>query len=447
MNVKNLCLGLVVASCVLTVSLTFAQEEETVSSPLAQQPFASVQELFDKVDVADVIQLRDGRLFMAFSPGSQGAYSTDGGRTWDEPFAMKDEAGNSVTGRALGSLMELKSGALGFYTMGGYKFQFHVSHDGGRTWSVPIDMLPEGEHAYGAAPDRGIVTQSGRIVVPVAWYMTGPRSPNPKYPLGPDVEETLCYSFALYSDDEGQTWQKSYNVIFTVLEGKYPGEEMMPARGKGGFYNFEEPTVVELSNGDLMMFGRSILGRTFKSISVTDPMPWPSHHGTATFDTSKLGVGAIWRQPVPTPLASARAPSELKYIPALKAILCIWNQVSVNEILAGISRHRLSTALSFDDGVTWQHFKNLESLDDVSYVEPPPIPLLHGVYGHHYNQPEDRVRYHRAPGSVRTCYPQCRVLKDTVIIQYNYGGSNPEDPQQHVINKRRVLPISWFTED
>jgi hypothetical protein len=107
----------------------------------------------------------------------------------------------------------------------------------------------------------------------------------------------------------------------------------------------------------------------------------------------------------------------------------------------------LSTALSFDDGKTWQHFKNLESLDDVTYIEPPPIPLLHGVYGHHYNQPKDRTRYIRAPGSVRSCYPDCRVLDDTVIIQYNYGGSNPEDPTPKIIIKRRVLPVSWFTED
>lgn len=235
-------------------------------------------------------------------------------------------------------------------------------------------------------------------------------------------------------------------MIFIVPEGKYP-DEPYSARGKAGFYNFEKPTVVELSNRDLMMFGRSIIGRTFKSISVTQPMPWPSVYHGRGLDVTGVGAGVIWRQPVPTPLACARAPSELKYIPALKAILCIWNQVSANEILEGISRHRLSTALSFDDGETWQHFKNLESLDDVNYVEPPPIPLLHGIYGYHYNQPEDRVRYHRAPGSVRSCYPACRVLEDTVIIQYNYGGSNPEDPNQPLGNKQRVLPISWFTED
>ena len=198
-----------------------------------------------------------------------------------------------------------------------------------------------------------------------------------------------------------------------------------------------------------MMFGRSVVGRTFASISSENMMPWPQNafNGTRVPPDPAGGPGVVWRQPVPTPLASARAPSELKYIPALKAILCIWNQVSVQEIIDGISRHRLSTALSFDDGETWKHFKNLDSLDDVAYIEPPAVEDLHGVYGHHYNQPKDRKRYHRAPGSARTCYPSCRVLRDTVIISYNYGGSNPEDPTKKIINKRCVLPLTWFTQE
>ena len=38
--------------------------------------------------------------------------------------------------------------------------------------------------------------------------------------------------------------------------------------------------------------------------------------------------------------------------------------------MIGVYRHRLSTAVSKDDGETWEHHKNLESLDDVTYVEP-----------------------------------------------------------------------------
>ncbi len=451
-----------------------------MSTPLDQQPFANIDDLFDKVDIHDIIQFRDGEMFMAFSPPPStreteisetnvyGAYSGDGGATWSEPFLVADEQGNAVA-IPFGSLVELKSGALGhyyqfgdgpwvrppkniFYQDTGLGWWFRRSEDRGKTWTMPISMLSEDERAhqscvYTKAADHIIVTQTGRIVLPACVPMLGPRSSYPRYPLGPDSETSLMYSFALYSDDEGQTWHKSHNLIFTVLEGKYPGDDDAPALGKGGCYDFEEPTVVELSNGSLMMFGRSIIGRTFKSISVPDPMPWPAHHVWESFDTSGLGAGAVWRHPVPTPLACSRGPSNLKYIPALKAILCIWNQVSTKEIIEGISRHRLSTALSFDDGETWQYFKNLHSLDDVTYVEPPPVELLHGIYGHHYNQPTDLIRYHRAPGSARTCYPSCRVLDETVIIYYCTGGAGGEPPDPDPLTTvRRVLPISWFTE-
>ena len=407
----------------------------------------------DKLSYDDIIELADGKLFMATTRDKKhlGAHSTDDGRNWSEPFEMKDAAGNAVAPAGLGSLLLLKSGGLGYYWNADYHFYFRVSNDEGRTWTTPISTGPWGAHAYGAANDRGIVLKTGRIVIPAAWRMDGPRSPEEgNNPLGLDIEETLCYSFSLYSDDEGKTWKRSRNVVFTVLEGKYPSFPLnVSSRGKSGFSNFEEPSVVELSNGDLMMCGRNPLGRLFVSHSVTKPKPWAqSNHcywNTAVEPDPAGGAGVVWRQPVPTPLAAARAPSELKYIPKLKAILCIWNQVSVKEIVDGHSRHRLTTALSFDDGKTWKHFRNLDSLDDVAYIEPPAVKDLHGVYGYHYYQPKDRKRYHRAPGSVRTCYPTCRVLGDVVVINYNYGCKTEETPNMTVGNKRRVLPLSWFT--
>ena len=47
--------------------------------------------------------------------------------------------------------------------------------------------------------------------------------------------------------------------------------------------------------------------------------------------------------------------------------------MSAWETLQGLYRHRLSWAISKDEGLTWQNHKNLESLDDVSYIEPTPI--------------------------------------------------------------------------
>ena len=419
-------------------------------NPLSGQPFESIDDLFNKVSVSDIIELADGRLLLAFGPGAKGAYSQDRGKTWGDPFDMRDAEGAEVA-PGLGDLLLMKSGALGLYWFSDYHFNFRVSRNQGKTWTAPISMAPWGAHAYGAANDRGIVLETGRIVIPAAWRMDGPRSPEDgDNPLGSDIEETLCYSFSLYSDDEGLTWKRSRNVIFTVLDGRYPSYPgNVSARGKSGFSNFEEPSVVELANGDLMMCGRNPLGRLFVSHSVTTPKPWQQTNHVYWYTDVEPdpagGAGVVWRQPVPTPLAAARAPSELKYIPALKAILCIWNQASVEEIVKGYSRHRLSTALSFDDGNTWKHFKNLDSLDDVAYIEPPALEDLHGVYGFHYKYPTDTKRYHGiGKGSLRTCYPQTRVLPDVVIIQYNYGHTG--DAIGALTTKTRVLPIAWFTD-
>ena len=42
----------------------------------------------------------------------------------------------------------------------------------------------------------------------------------------------------------------------------------------------------------------------------------------------------------------------------------------LSEIADGLARMRMSCAISKDDGETWQHFRNLESLDDAGYIEP-----------------------------------------------------------------------------
>ena len=264
---------------------------EDQSAPLSQQPFADIEELWNKVEVRDIIELNDGRLFMAFGPGAMGAYSMDGGRTWSEAFAIKDDNGKDVT-PSLGSLVESKSGSLGFFHSHGYAYAFAWtrSTDAGRTWQSPVVINPlkgtphnphgqprpfeesVGQEAIVSGMDRCIALVDGRIVIPVACALAGPISPEPRYPVGVDGEETLFYSYAFLSDDHGQTWKRSNQMIFIVLEGRYGTNRKYYsyARGKGGFWEFEEPTVIERTEGRLMMFGRSVLGRTFASFSKSD---------------------------------------------------------------------------------------------------------------------------------------------------------------------------------
>lgn len=465
-----------------------AAESETLArarAVLSGAPFADLKAALEAVGeqrLDDCLPLRDGRLLMVFRVPSEsaadgtatepdaacGAYSHDQGLTWDEPFPLRSEDGGALRVPALGSLLELKSGALGYYYRGsddreGWEGSYQwwrKSSDGGRTWSAPTRMLSEpledaARHGRGLVEQgashhgRGLVLADGRIVIPAAGLLYGPILPRQEdkdwkqtfgegtaaYQWGLDHFGTLIYGFCFLSDDEGACWRRSLTDVFVVLPGRYP----VQPQGRGGFYNFEETTAIALRDGRVMMLGRSILGRPFVSMS-------------------KDG-GVTFFQPVPLELASPDAPAMLVRMPTTGDLLLIWNQTSVDENVQGYSRHRLSTAISRDEGQTWGHFRNLESLDDVTYVEPPalgaerwdpqlavdPRTGLHGVGGPHYLQPTDRERYVRAPGPLRAAYPSCRIVNETAIVRYQLG-SAPPDTISPARTVQRILPAGWFYE-
>ena len=86
--------------------------------------------------------------------------------------------------------------------------------------------------------------------------------------------------------------------------------------------------------------------------------------------------------------------------------------------MQGLYRHRLSCAISKDDGEAWQHHKNLVSLDDMTRIEPGPIvQWLSGPV----RQPLDRQRYHRAPGPLRNDHPYSTFHDGSAIMVHGQG--------------------------
>ena len=239
----------------------------------------------------------------------------------------------------------------------------------------------------------------------------------------------MCYSYVFYSDDEGQTWQKSATSVVVVIDYWTPGFS-------NTFAAFEEPTVVELEDGRVLMIGRTRMGRLFQSFS--------------------LDGGVNWSIAEPPELASSYAPAEVRRIPATGDLLICWNQVSKQEIIDGLNRHRLSVAISTDEGKTWGNFKNLYSLDDHNYVRPDPPQIVVpgdqwvergpgdvpgvGSMGveNVYMLPEDRSRYHREPAAIRTCYPFMCITDKEVLVSYEM--SNPAPPSA-VLD---IFPIDWL---
>ena len=403
----------------------------------------------------NIIALRDGRLMWCWANGYQkppemaANYSDDGGRTWSDAKPLRYQNGEHVSGALNGNLVRLPSGTLGLaYNHEIIKNRppglfgsldraaFIVSRDEGETWSDPVPIHPP-DRSVMLTNDRAVVLSTGRIIIPV-YSGIGPRfyTPDPKNitrhgeTFRNGHSYVMWYAYCYYSDDQGLTWRRSENEVYAMID-----------RGTVASDGMEEPSIVELKDGRLMMFARTRMGCVWRSYSEDG--------------------GNIWYEAEPVrELVSVPSSILLKRIPDTGDLLVIWNQVSAWETMTGLYRHRLSCAISKDEGQTWGHFKNLESLDDVTKLEPQP--LEHVLLGD-LRQPVDRTRYHRAPGMLRSSYPSCAFHAGKAIITYGYStlgdkgvieqtyrttpaeiaakcGTGPEARA----NKVRVLPIEWF---
>ena len=119
-----------------------------------------------------------------------------------------------------------------------YVFMFKSS-DEGKTWSegkdITCDIFNQGDGFFlGIAPGSALVTKSGRIIAPL-------------YTL----KNTVC----IYSDDNGETWQRNNRMPYTE--------------------NTDEWTAVQTPNGDIYSFGRAkSFGKTPVSVSKDNGITW-----------------------------------------------------------------------------------------------------------------------------------------------------------------------------
>ena len=384
-----------------------------------------------------VIELRDGRLFLAYTHfyadaddwgagDIRGKTSADGGETWSEPFLIEPNLARCNVGRL--ALVRLASRMDGlheefpylahiyvemnnFYTN---RMFFKTSIDEGRNWSAPVQINDTGTLGHICQRgDTALVLSSGRILVPAYGLFGG-----------------MCASFCYYSDDGGEHWlrgQGEMSVKFT--DGKHVT----------GYHNFEEPAVAELRDGRLLCFGRTNTGRLWQAFSSDQ--------------------GLTWSEPEPTDLASSYSPASLKTIPGTGDLLCVWNQASPGEIRHGFGRMRMSCAVSKDDGETWECFQNLESLDDRARIEPPSVDgVADSVSEEHVKEHRKALasemppqqapteftdKYPRWPGYCWNDYPSASFTTDGNVVII-YGASDNEVADLPIGLKLVVRPIDWL---
>ena len=192
-----------------------------------------------------------------------------------------------------------------------------VSKDEAQSWSDAVEVITDQIGYYVLNNDRVVQLKDGRLICPVALHHL------PKYEK-PDWQGLLmCY----LSDDLGKSW----NRCESVLKG---------ARSDGSRVTLQEPGVIELQDGRLMMFARTDDGSQYLS--------WSSDRGKT------------WSQPTASSIRSPQSPATIERIPGSSDLLMVWNDHAAIPESLKTRRTPFSLALSHDDGTSWTRSLSLE---------------------------------------------------------------------------------------
>ena len=308
-----------------------------------------------------VVELDDGSLLLI--AGKSRRISTDNGRTWSEPHPL--DCPDMGSGSGL-SCLRLHSGRLALAHRGEEKagqgtelfnwnpFYLSLSEDQGKTWSGAYPMHLLGGPFY----DTLIQLSSGRLLQPSRICHSNDHHPGLEYEQvgsygnwkGLRVQISGHYHYpeidiasVSYSDDEGRTWQPCQGQLMGWFDA-----EGIP-NGRGGVTAVDEPNVAECADGRILLLARSTVGRLVQSYSEDG--------------------GETWSPIRPSDLAASYSPPRLRRIPSTGDLLCVWNQVSREEIQRGYRRGRLSAAISRDSGASWENFRTIEVSEGMEEVD------------------------------------------------------------------------------
>ncbi len=288
----------------------------------------------------DFAVLKDGRILYIYSHYVKGtggdhdpAYlasrvSSDGGRTWSKESVevVANEGGMNVMSV---STLRLKDGALAlFYLRKNSETDcrpvMRVSRDEGKTWGAPRLCIPDAEKSYYVLNNCRVARlASGRIVLPLCEHASKDGR------LSDWAGRLVCY----FSDDEGVTWRRGRDHFATFdSEGKR--------------VTTQEPGVIELKDGRVLMYART-------------------RHGRQWFYYSSDGCDT-WTRGEPGSLWGPCAPATVTRL-SNGDLFAVWNDHEGRQELvkkgpswANGLRTPLTLAISKDEGKTWINRRVLE---------------------------------------------------------------------------------------
>ena len=220
------------------------------------------------------------------------------------------------------SLMRLGEGRIALFylvknSLDDLKLYLHFSDDELATLSDRTQVtVADGYHVHNN--DRVVRLSTGRLLAPGSFH-----------PHRSDATSQLQRHGVMrvfYSDDDGASWQQA------------PGEVV------NNDVAMQEPGVVELRDGRVLMWMRTDAGVQYKSYSEDE--------------------GLTWRPAAPTDWQSPLSPAGIKRVPSTGDLLMAWNDYSQPRPNAVKDRPRnpLVAALSSDEAETWP--RRVVLLDD-----------------------------------------------------------------------------------
>lgn len=283
----------------------------------------------------DFVTLKVGRILFIYTHftggGSDDAaaflasrISGDGGKTWTpkDQLVMENDADENIMSV---SLLRLQDGRIALFylrknSITDCRPALRFSTDEGQSWSDAHEVIGEKEIGYYVVNnDRLVQLADGRLIFPTAQH----NSPSLKKFNG--YGTILCY----VSDDKGKTWHRSKH-----------SQDGTKADGKQTL--LQEPGLVELTDGRLMM--------------------WTRTNGGSQFVCYSKDRGETWSKMEPSSLKSPVSPASIERLPKTKDLVVVWNDHSeIPKELRG-KRTPLSIALSKDEGKTWQPTQTLYDL-------------------------------------------------------------------------------------
>jgi len=308
------------------------------------------------------VELKDGRLLLMYtafrndghadhSPAEIWAcLSADAGRMWSEP-SVTFQAPEGAINVMSPSLRRLADGRIGCV----FAVKWDTTHcvpfwtsslDEGETWAEPRAMTAEVGY-FCINNDRLIQLRDGSLVMPYAQHKGIVRFANDKELL---KEWLNAWCGILHSRDGGETWEmpdtaRRYEKEWNVPPDPLCLESMPPLEQRAVREKYDvlqEPGVIELQDGRLMMWARS-LSHIFHSFASDKDGPWSHYMAIPGMNVSC-------------------SPQTIKRVPLTDDLVMLYNDRG--EIPFGSpsfqDRTPLSVALSKDEGQSWQKVKALE---------------------------------------------------------------------------------------